>query len=82
MLSADSPSRVRLSLRAFRRSSPRRLSLSVAESGFLVNERMTPPCASDAPDYADRTLDLFFANLRRYLAGRRLQNEVDRALQY
>lgn len=43
---------------------------------------MTPHCSSDAPDYADRTLDLFFANLRRYLAGRPLQNEVDRTLQY
>jgi glyoxylate/hydroxypyruvate reductase len=43
---------------------------------------MTPHCSSDAPDYADRTLDLFFDNLRRYLAGRPLRNEVDRALQY
>jgi glyoxylate/hydroxypyruvate reductase A len=43
---------------------------------------MTPHCSSDAPDYADRTLDLFFANLSRYLAGRSLRNVVDRALQY
>jgi phosphoglycerate dehydrogenase-like enzyme len=43
---------------------------------------MTPHCSSDAPDYADRTLDLFFDNLRRYLAGRPLRNTVDRALQY
>ena len=43
---------------------------------------MTPHCSSDAPDYADRTLDLFFANLRRYLARRPLRNEVDRTLQY
>ena len=43
---------------------------------------MTPHCSSDAPDYADRTLDLFFENFRRYLAGRHLRNEVDRALQY
>jgi phosphoglycerate dehydrogenase-like enzyme len=43
---------------------------------------MTPHCSSDAPDYADRTLDLLFDNLRRYLAGRALRNTVDRALQY
>lgn len=43
---------------------------------------MTPHCSSDAPDYADRTLDLFFDNVRRYLAGRPLRNTVDRALQY
>ena len=43
---------------------------------------MTPHCSSDAPDYADRTLDLFFDNFRRYLAGRQLRNTVDRALQY
>ena len=43
---------------------------------------MTPHCSSDAPDYADRTLDLFFDNLRRYLAGRPLRNVIDRALQY
>jgi phosphoglycerate dehydrogenase-like enzyme len=43
---------------------------------------MTPHCSSDAPDYADRTLDLFFENFRRYLAGRPLRNEVDRTLQY
>jgi phosphoglycerate dehydrogenase-like enzyme len=43
---------------------------------------MTPHCSSDAPDYADRTLDLFFDNFRRYLARRPLRNMVDRALQY
>jgi glyoxylate/hydroxypyruvate reductase A len=43
---------------------------------------MTPHCSSDAPDYADRTLDLFFDNVRRYLAGRELRNTVDRRLQY
>lgn len=43
---------------------------------------MTPHCSSDAPDYADRTLDLFFANFRRYLARRPLRNVVDRRLQY
>jgi phosphoglycerate dehydrogenase-like enzyme len=43
---------------------------------------LTPHCSSDAPDYADRTLDLFFDNVRRYLAGRPLRNTVDRALEY
>jgi phosphoglycerate dehydrogenase-like enzyme len=43
---------------------------------------MTPHCSSDAPDYADRTLDLVFDNLRRYLARRPLRNAVDRGLQY
>jgi len=43
---------------------------------------MTPHCSSDAPDYADRTLDLVFDNVRRYLARRPLRNEVDRALMY
>ncbi len=43
---------------------------------------MTPHCSPDAPDYADRTLDLFFDNVRRFLAGRPLRNEVDRALRY
>jgi phosphoglycerate dehydrogenase-like enzyme len=43
---------------------------------------MTPHCSSDAPDYADRTLDLFFESFRRYLAGRAMRNVVDRKLQY
>ena len=43
---------------------------------------MTPHCSSDAPNYADRTLDLFFRNVRRFLAGRPLENTVDRALGY
>jgi phosphoglycerate dehydrogenase-like enzyme len=43
---------------------------------------MTPHVSSDAPNYADRTLDLFFRNLRRYLAGRPLENAVDPAREY
>lgn len=43
---------------------------------------MTPHVSSDAPNYADRTLDLFFRNLRRHLAGQPLQNVVDPALEY
>jgi phosphoglycerate dehydrogenase-like enzyme len=46
------------------------------------NLLMTPHCSSDAPDYADRTLDLFFRNARRYLSGRELENTVDRTLGY
>jgi phosphoglycerate dehydrogenase-like enzyme len=43
---------------------------------------LTPHCSSDAPDYADRTLDLVFDNVRRYLADRPLRNRVDRQLWY
>ena len=48
----------------------------------MPNLVMTPHCSSGAPDCTDRTLDLFFDNVRRFLAGRPLRNEVDRALQY
>jgi phosphoglycerate dehydrogenase-like enzyme len=43
---------------------------------------MTPHVSSDAPNYSDRTLDLFFRSLRRYLAGRPPYNVVDRAREY
>lgn len=43
---------------------------------------MTPHVSSDAPNYADRTLDLFVRNLRRYLAGQPLHNVVDPAREY
>jgi phosphoglycerate dehydrogenase-like enzyme len=46
------------------------------------NLLMTPHVSSDAPNYADRTLDLFFRSLRRYLAGRPPYNVVDRAREY
>jgi phosphoglycerate dehydrogenase-like enzyme len=44
---------------------------------------MTPHVSSDdAARYTPLTLDLFFDNLRRFLAGRRLRNEVSRARLY
>ncbi len=43
---------------------------------------MTPHVSSDAPNYADRTLDLFFRNLQRHLTGRPLLNAVDPAREY
>ena len=43
---------------------------------------MTPHVSSDAPNYSDRTLDLFFRSLRRYLAGRPPYNVVDWAREY
>lgn len=44
---------------------------------------VSPHCAvDDATDYAARCLDIFFDNVRRYLAGRPLRNRVDPALGY
>lgn len=44
---------------------------------------ISPHCAvDDATDYVARALDIFFDNLRRYLAGRPLRNRVDPALGY
>lgn len=44
---------------------------------------MTPHVSSDdAARYIPLTLDLFFENLARFLAGRRLRNEVSRTLLY
>ncbi len=43
---------------------------------------MTPHVSSDAPNYADRTLDLCFRNLQRYLAGQPLHNVVDSTREY
>jgi phosphoglycerate dehydrogenase-like enzyme len=43
---------------------------------------MTPHVSSDAPNYADRTLDLFFRNVARHLAGRPLHNVVDPVREY
>ena len=39
---------------------------------------ITPHISCDDPDYARLTLDLFFANLERFLRGRPLRNLVDR----
>jgi glyoxylate/hydroxypyruvate reductase A len=44
---------------------------------------MTPHCSSDdARDYIPRTLDMFFDNVRRFLAGKTLRNRIDTRLQY
>ena len=47
------------------------------------NVIMSPHCAvDDGRDYVSRCLDIFFDNLRRYLAGRPLRNIVDRSQGY
>jgi phosphoglycerate dehydrogenase-like enzyme len=47
------------------------------------NAILTPHCSSDdAVAYTPLTLDLFFDNLRRYLAGRPLRNRVDPRREY
>ncbi len=44
---------------------------------------ITPHCSSDDAElYIPRTLDLFFANMRRFLAGEPMENRVDPALEY
>ncbi|MBN33352.1 MAG: D-2-hydroxyacid dehydrogenase [Rhodospirillaceae bacterium] len=44
---------------------------------------LSPHCSSDDVDnYIPKTLDWFFANLERFLAGRRPTNRVDTRLQY
>lgn len=56
-----------------------------ADSPFWAapNLVMSPHCAvDDAVSYVPRCLDIFFDNLRRYLAGRPLRNRVDPALGY
>jgi phosphoglycerate dehydrogenase-like enzyme len=47
------------------------------------NVILSPHCAvDDGRAYVPRCLDIFFDNLRRYLAGRPLRNVVDRSLGY
>ena len=47
------------------------------------NVIMSPHCAvDDGRAYVSRCLDIFFDNLRRYLAGRPLRNVVDRSQGY
>ncbi|MBI3457747.1 MAG: D-2-hydroxyacid dehydrogenase [Candidatus Rokubacteria bacterium] len=44
---------------------------------------ITPHCAvDDGPQYVPRCLEIFFDNLRRYLAGRPLRNRIDPARGY
>jgi phosphoglycerate dehydrogenase-like enzyme len=56
-----------------------------AESSFwsTPNVILSPHCAvDDGRAYVPRCLDIFFDNLRRYVAGRPLRNVVDRAQGY
>lgn len=48
----------------------------------LDNVLITPHMASMTPHYNERLVDLFIANLRRYLAGQELLNRVDAARGY
>ncbi len=49
----------------------------------IPNLIISPHCGvDDAEDYVARCLDIFFANLKRYLAGRPLKNVVDLTLGY
>jgi glyoxylate/hydroxypyruvate reductase A len=44
---------------------------------------ITPHCSSDDTElYTPKTLDLVFGQMRRFLAGRKLANVVDRKLEY
>jgi phosphoglycerate dehydrogenase-like enzyme len=43
---------------------------------------ITPHISCDDPRYVDRLFDTWFANLERFLAGRKLRNIVDRELGY
>ena len=44
---------------------------------------ITPHCSSDDTElYIPRTLDLFFENMCRFLAGEPLENRVDPVLEY
>ncbi len=47
------------------------------------NLLIVPHCSSDDTEtYIPRTLDLFFANLERYLKGRPLKNRISPRKQY
>jgi phosphoglycerate dehydrogenase-like enzyme len=48
----------------------------------LENVIITPHVSGFTPHYDDRVTDLFLENLRRYLAGERLLNLVDREMGY
>jgi len=43
---------------------------------------ITPHIAGMHPHYMERAADLFLANLKRYLAGQPLQNEIDPSVGY
>jgi len=46
------------------------------------NVIVTPHISCDTPGYVDRLLDRWFANFERFVAGRPLENAVDRKLGY
>lgn len=46
------------------------------------NVILTPHVSGFTPQYDERAIELFAENLRRYLAGERLYNQVDRELGY
>jgi len=49
----------------------------------VPNLIISPHCAVDDESvYVERCLDIFFDNLKRYLAGRPLKNAVDTKLGY
>ena len=48
----------------------------------LPNVAMTPHTSGDTPDYAYRAAELFLVNLRRFLTGRPLVNQVDKRKGY
>ena len=48
----------------------------------LPNCIVTPHISGYTPKYFERTLELFRDNLRRYVAGERLRNVVDKRLGY
>jgi phosphoglycerate dehydrogenase-like enzyme len=43
----------------------------------MPNVVITPHVAGTHPDYMARSADIFLENLKRYLAGKQLLNEVD-----
>jgi len=48
----------------------------------MGNVLLSPHVSGFTPHYDDRAVDLFCANLKRYLAGKPLLNEVDRQAGY
>ena len=48
----------------------------------MENVMITPHISGTNPHYADRALDIFVNNLKRYQAGEPLRNVVDKKLGY
>jgi phosphoglycerate dehydrogenase-like enzyme len=49
---------------------------------YMPNVLMSPHSSGHTPHYGARAMQMFEENLRRYLAGAPLLNEIDRALLY